>query len=163
MNRVQRSQLGFVKNRPCCKIIWESRRTSRSMRVRRSRDASQKYGWTCQTFSNWNRRKTFHRRCNLSATEQEFQEHIEWLTKKWRARFTCLTLRITVYKANIQAMSGCCLVLMEKLGVMLREKNPKSLINQTMRWFLEEEYVRLQAKNLPYYAIAWLSLLIEEM
>lgn len=76
---------------------------------------------------------TFHRRCNLSATEQEFQEHIEWLTKKWRTRFTCLTLRITVYKANIQEMSGCCRVLMEKLGVMLREKNPHSLINQTMR------------------------------
>lgn len=36
---------------------------------------------------------------------------------------------------------------------MLREKNPYALIYKMMHRFLEEEYVRRQAVNLPHYTV----------
>ena len=59
----------------------------------------------------------------------------------------------TDYRANIQAMSGCCRILMEELDAMLREKNPYALVYKMMRQVLEEEYVQRQAANLPHYTV----------
>ena len=43
------------------------------------------------------------------------------------------------YRANIQAMSGYCRVLMEELDAMLQEKNPYALVYKMMRQVLKEE------------------------
>ncbi|EFX62026.1 hypothetical protein DAPPUDRAFT_120618, partial [Daphnia pulex] len=59
----------------------------------------------------------------------------------------------TDYRANIQAMSGCCRILMVELDAMLREKNPYALVYKMMRQVLEEEYVQRQAANLPHYTV----------